>query len=994
VNDPLEPPDSKRKRFARTVALVFISVLAIGLAAASSAHETSRKEDGDIWFVHFTDPHLFLKPEDKDKQRHEALNKEALIEMLARINSLPRRPDFLVFTGDLGIDPCEIQPVPPTSTSPTASQTPTIDKNEKSSASECATKVDETKRKTQVEKVANILGESPVRDIYLVAGNNDIARESAGDQAIKYFNSFIDEVQDQLQTHKSNVTLHNLTRCYATGQNLSGCYADISDTSYRLVGFASYSFKNSKDEAGRDQTQTQADQMEKLQRLLDLAKRDKKKVLIITHTPAMYDPFALAQWRYAKRTHPVTRAPPSTSASSSEGVASDTEPPTTGSARAISQLNNASTWKVQEGVSEEWMKAIDSGSVLGVFAGHLHDAHKEIYRRPYTWADRSEYRAAFDKLFIAPALAVKNQDKSPIQARGFSLVRLKGDQIESQLFWYNSETGTFSRDVSPQQCHRYGFWRKVSHLFCGISPCGIVEPMWNLDRTDNSLVRMAVLLIAFLTAFLTIIAIWQIPPGVDPFAEPEKSTQDASKKPQTVSNSTSDSTPFSSRFGKTIIAGLGGLIAAQVVTTLGNEKPSADTKWYYIVWFIFFFFSLLLLLNFVRALVEALRARVAVIYYPPTRVRPAANEFATSKGGAAEEPSRWQRFLNWLGYWTISRPGHWLVSLRVPVIIFFDTFINLIQGKNQTQTRIFEDKIIEQQKNELRATRVLQNQLNKIIYRALVGKITELLESTSPKEKVEQAKGGLFQPFKKRYKDPSKGQLHENRASSDPDIPGPEDVRVNISVLSVDESNVFYVVRTPGSALPPFTENSVAWVSVVTGRILWYKRSYSQVTDIFKKIILFANVDGMIPPGKKPLLLSDYYQRRNREDYHAFIMLPFPWPRRGHTDMHVKGAIHISFRRERDFNRIFLPDEDTDPRNLDKLIEKVEPKGKEAKLDDDESKKAAALGTNLYKSGELMLQQWCRDDQVKAALNEGLAVLSELMQGFNEIIYKNYIERA
>jgi hypothetical protein len=37
-------------------------------------------------------------------------------------------------------------------------------------------------------------------------------------------------------------------------------------------------------------------------------------------------------------------------------------------------------------------------------------------------------------------------------------------------------------------------------------------------------------------------------------------------------------------------------------------------------------------------------------------------------------------------------------------------------------------------------------------------------------------------------------------------------------------------------------------------------------------------------------------------------------------------------------------------------------------------------------------QEWCKDNEVRAALINSIAALSELLRGFNEIIYKNYIK--
>jgi hypothetical protein len=406
---------------------------------------------------------------------------------------------------------------------------------------------------------------------------------------------------------------------------------------------------------------------------------------------------------------------------------------------------------------------------------------------------------------------------------------------------------------------------------------------------------MAVISIALLTAFLTVVAIWQIPLSDDPLAKKVKEDNAENK-----SNAT-DASPFTSRFGKTIVAGLGGLVVTEVAKTLGNQTPTADTKWYYIVCFIFFFFLLLLSLNFVRAVAEALRARVAIVHYPLAR--------------PARQTDSLGKFLDWMFYWFM-RTLHWFFSLRVPTLTFFDTFINLIQGKNQTTTRAFADAIVDQQRNVVRVADAIRTNLN------------ALLET-----KISQLAGA-----------PSDSRPR---------------VRVNISVLSSDQSTVFYISRTPDSALIPFTKNSVAWVSVFTGQIRWYESSYKSKPDI----VLFDNQSGTIAGAKSELKLSEYYQDR-QEDYEAFIILPVPWPQRGFGTKYVKGAIQISFRKDTDFRNIWSAS-DVDVANQ---------------------------VPHTYPRQERMLEDWCSNTEVRTSLNDAVGILGELLRGFNEVIYKNYIE--
>lgn len=914
------------------------AVLAFGLTVERSSASHREHEDRGIWFVHATDPHLFLKAlqvdEKKDakgakeerekKNKQEELNQKALTDMLKRIVSLPDSegpPAFLVLTGDLGIDPCEIpkagsQPATATTAEegiPPPGETPNGDKQrpkDKRSAQDCVNAAKTEDRKGQIDKIAELLGESPVPNIYLVAGNNDIAKESAGGEALKYFNTFIDDVQKELIKNKSSVVLHNLTRCYAPGGDPAGCYSDV-DPQYRLIGFPSYSFKGAKDEAGLDHDQTQEEQFARFRQLLGDARKAGRKVLVVTHTPQMDDPFALAQQRYVN--------PASTPAETATLAATPTPAETVTPAKnpkkeaETNKSSSVATWKVSEKLLDDWKDVIASDSIAGVFAGHLHDSHKEIYRPPYAWSSGSQ--TAFHKLFLAPPLAIKNQTDSPIQARGFSLVHLQPDRIESRVFWYDSETRAFTPDSKAKpRCERPHFWRS----FCQC-PRSILIWLWNLDQADTAMVRMAVLLIAFLTAFLTIVAIWQFPPGSDRFAE-DKKDENASRTAPNASNASADSSPFSNRFGKTVIAGLSGLAVTEIAKALGNEKSTVDTRWYYIVWFILFFFFLLLLLNFWRALVEASRARVAVIHYPL---------------GLPGSVGTWDRFT------------YWLSSLRVPLLTFSDTFINLIQGKNQTRTKVFEDRIVDQQKNVIRVADAIRTSLSHLI-----------------EARVRQGRQDAASP----------------PVSSGP-VPLPNElnlVRVNISVLSKDQTNVFYVSRAPGSSHSQFPTKSVAWVSVFTGQIRWYQSAYQP--DI-EEIVLFdnhkRNERRVIPDENDLLMFKDYYQIRDDEDYKAFVVFPVPSPRRGFGSDYVKGAIHISFRRDSDFDCIW-------DGNVIKPVEKAD-----AEPVADSPAKPPPI---YYRAPQRMLEDWCMDDGIRAALSNSIAALGELLRGFNEIIYKNYIE--
>jgi hypothetical protein len=497
---------------------------------------------------------------------------------------------------------------------------------------------------------------------------------------------------------------------------------------------------------------------------------------------------------------------------------------------------------------------------------------------------------------------------------------------------------------------------------------------------------MAVLLIALLAAFLTVVQVWQIPEPENPLTtQKQTSAQGSPGGAQTAGTQTTgtksafDPSPFASNFGKTVITGLGGLAAATALKSLEGTSTPEDSK-FYIVWFIVLFFFILAVSAALRAFGEALRERVSIFHakfeLPPRKV----GERPT---GCCCQALYWLlRFVTWVLYWSwywLRRFARWLLSLRFWLLTFIDTFINLIQGKNQTLTRLFSDTIIKQQRNVVCVAQVMRQQLNDMLLQHLNMPKSSDSEKSKGQEPTEEKKPGGEEP------DP------ENSARQGPPTekkPGgekkewldPRDVRVNISVLSADQSKVFYIARTPGSGLKAFTKRSVAWVSVFTGKIRWYKHDYFD-----EEIVLFNNSRGVIPDGESNVMLKSYYQERE-DDYEAFIIFPIPWPQRAFGTGYVKGAIHISFRRQKDFDEIWKFRERTD-KERESLAgsrwEDLQKRGLD-KTDD------PVLLRGSYKSEdeEKMLGEWCHEE-VKACLRQALAILGQLLYDFNENIYNS-----
>jgi hypothetical protein len=164
---------------------------------------------------------------------------------------------------------------------------------------------------------------------------------------------------------------------------------------------------------------------------------------------------------------------------------------------------------------------------------------------------------------------------------------------------------------------------------------------------------------------------------------------------------------------------------------------------------------------------------------------------------------------------------------------------------------------------------------------------------------------------------------------------------------------------------------------VFTGKIRWYESFYQG-----KNVLLFDNSDATIPNVPKDLRLDDYYENRHA-DYQAFVVFPVPQPPRAFGSKYVKGAIHISFGSTVDFARIW---NDASVHVVPLPAAPVPPAAAPV------AAPPAAPPTVPYPEPDHMLDSWCGDLKIETALNDAIVVLGELLRGFNEVIYKSYIQ--
>jgi hypothetical protein len=862
--------------------LLFVLAFSVGCAAPEPPPE--------VTLIHATDPHLFEDPARLDaklREFEEGLNVAALKAFLQAAGSLgdPQRR-VVILTGDFGIDRSWTDQAKPESAKPGAAKNPPPKPPHV--------------RVAQVKSLADVLKTGAAGDVYVVAGNNDLDKEIATVDALEDVAQYFQAVQKELAG--TRVRLHDLTACYrAEGVAPASCVADIPGTAVRLVGFPSYSFKNSSPAVFDANGKVQQEHVQKFAALIAESREKGRKVVVLSHVPELDDPNTIARQRFANE--PV--AP-----------------------HGNAERSKASTWNVKSEVFQEWKKSTEGPTVLAVLAGHFHDSHREIYRKPYRWSASASLRADPSKLFVAPPLAVKYQDTSPIQARGFSVLRLRGEELSQQLYWFNAETSAFEPEPLPSPPGVYPeppfglrwLWDPIVWLARVLSPTVLF--LWNLGGDLKPLERMVVLAIAWLLAFLTVAKLWtvpKIPAELTGFSD-VRTTPEASAE---AAKALAAETPLTNNLGKTALSGLGGLAAISLLDNTFWEKGGSATKGYYVVWFVAMFSVLLVGFAILRGLVEGCRIRIASEHRPP-EWRP--------RGGNECECMHHAR------YWG-RRFWLWVLSWRPTLLVFFDTSLSVLLGDNVLRNAVLSDTIAKLQHSMILAIDRARDSITVTIRRALIDK-------------------GLGR------------DLDEGA------------VRVNVSVLAPDGGSAYYVSWAPGSLARVFDRNSVAWVAISAGEARWWRKTYEN-HELSRQIVVFNNVRARIPAREGLLRLHEFFQTRGAQDYEAFIVLPVP--RRAASGDYWKAGIHISFSKEDYFTTLWPC---LDP--LSDQYDASPPDDYASPPEGELSKEA--LTAFYAAAPRVLEEKMLHSAELRAVLSESIDVVAEILRRFNAVVYETYVK--
>lgn len=302
--------------------------------------------------------------------------------------------------------------------------------------------------------------------------------------------------------------------------------------------------------------------------------------------------------------------------------------------------------------------------VVGGVAIHGNATSRFVYEpRGRTTADTERsgqttlVSAVSSRMLVAPPLLIPGT-KGGGQPQGVSLVTVSPAGLSRRMFWYDPDAAPFTSDFGANQAPTAGW---LGAFFA---------PWWNLDTQLNPLSKNLLVGIAVLAAFLTVVAVWQIPPPKTDLAPP------ATPDPPPSTGDQLRGTFLSTRLAITVASGFGGLAVVKMASSIPLWKglePNADA--FYLVWFIITFFVLMVTSALFRAGLESIRSSIFLVPQPYRTVQPLLDSGAERR--------------------LFSRPGKW----RIYALTLGDVFFNVIQGRNELKSALWGETIVKLQEN-------------------------------------------------------------------------------------------------------------------------------------------------------------------------------------------------------------------------------------------------------------------------------------------------------
>ena len=250
-----------------------------------------------------------------------------------------------------------------------------------------------------VGQLARELNTLAVNTVYFVPGNNDLFKEAVTDSP--RHGCFLNLVQSELASFSppSPVQLKELKAANP-----------VSVNGIRLAGLNSASFKaltNYQRDCPAAGEGCPVSEMASLQTLIRADSRE--PILVFTHVPDLKDPY-----------------------------------------------RGDRAWDVTPGVRTTWEGLACDSKVLAIFAGHFHDSDRNFYGTTTGTRNLTVSPCVATKTWVAPPLAIKNQNDRKPGARGLLLVEVfKSGMPVVKVYWFDAP-------VTPSQpkvvCNRTLLW--------------------------------------------------------------------------------------------------------------------------------------------------------------------------------------------------------------------------------------------------------------------------------------------------------------------------------------------------------------------------------------------------------------------------------------------------------------------------------------------------------------------------------------------------------
>ena len=389
-----------------------------------------------VRFAHLTDPHIFEKSGREKEAESNELTFDWCVSKINALNDSGEKFDFVVVTGDLGLENLLTPPENP--------------------KQPCDASKGNRKWKEGLEKLAMILEESAIRKWFFIPGNNDLYDERPCN--IHHYRVFIQELAD-------NPRLQGKIEAQDLVQN------PYAINGHFFLGFDNAFFKNEYDFKRLERSGSHERlAIEKVAEQMD--RNDSDKVYIFYHIPEVDDPWLI-----------LAREGRDQAALNQVKKRLDSLSPETRRTQNITeedlQKYQYSSWTVYPSTRERWSSVSESERVKGLFVGHFHTWQKNDYLG-FDWLPKGGYsQKILRKLYLAPPIALKNQADAPHHARGFAEVLLdERGGVSRNVFWY--ESGQASNDVPKEDsCLKRVLILVSSFIAIVVLICGL---SWFIDR--------------------------------------------------------------------------------------------------------------------------------------------------------------------------------------------------------------------------------------------------------------------------------------------------------------------------------------------------------------------------------------------------------------------------------------------------------------------------------------------------------------------------------